>query len=180
MSIWNKVAEAEAPKARAPKLGLLGGEVKDSTHKVKVSSIRSGEGGETGTIPYVMFIFEVLESTIHPPGSDAMISVFLDLQVKMQNLKGYMTAVLGHAPSPEELQAAFGEDQPHVGKVLTITTEAAVAQNGRPYARHTWRAATDAPAVAAPKAPEGWNPHPDAPGYFYKGSEVKSAAELGL
>jgi hypothetical protein len=78
------------------------------------------------------------------------------------------------------------------GKVVRSEAWAHKTKGGRDMVKHGWYPANDnaTPAPAGPGPPPapapapaafpppGWTPHPQAPGYFYRGQEVLSEADL--
>lgn len=80
-------------------------------------------------------------------------------------------------------KAGSGYQSAQTAPVAVATPSAApVVQSGFPTAATPAPAAPAAPPPAAPVAPvfppEGWLVHPSAPGYYYKGQEVKTEADL--
>lgn len=100
--------------------------------------------------------------------------------------------VSGVEVTAADLLAATGPGQTMAGKVVATEAFPHTTRGGHRMVKHIWRVADGASSAAAPAPeapaappapapafpPEGWTAHPDAAGYFYKGQEVVSEADL--
>lgn len=108
-----------------------------------------------------------------------------DTEIQLANAVDATAVGFGQQAAPAHVSAApvATMQQPPAPAAAPIvasqTGEASVAP-AAPIQPHTAYMAPAAPAapVAAPFPPAGWTAHPDAPGYFYRGQEVLSEAQL--
>lgn len=147
--------------------------------------------------------FEVLESsgeraaevgstgswTVEVGGQYAKISL-AELSAFWLACQGEDPRATERRPRPEDLTAATGPQNALAGKILRTEAWDHRTKSGRDMVKHAWYPAEGAvpsaaappppPAAAPPPAfpPPGWLPHPQAPGYFYKGQAVVSEADL--
>jgi hypothetical protein len=98
-------------------------------------------------------------------------------------------------------ELAVSARQPLRGKFIVVTVKEVPTKAGGKFSKHWWeptervgptRLTASAPALPPPPGapplpshtvavafpPAGWTAHPSAPGFYYKGSEVRAAAEL--
>ncbi len=103
-------------------------------------------------------------------------------------------------PTPDDVTGATDTRQTLKGKRVRTEAWDHKTRSGRDMVKHLWLPAApgaqDAPPpaagqvapppvpaaapppVPAPFPPPGWAPHPQAPGWFYRGQEVKTEADL--
>lgn len=100
----------------------------------------------------------------------------------------------------EVAELAVSEAQPLRGMLVDVSVVEVTTKKGTPFSKHVWKPVSGqdknpvreqvmaakappppppVPAVVAKVwPPSGWAAHPSAPGYFYKGQEVLSEAQL--
>lgn len=102
--------------------------------------------------------------------------------------KGFYQAMTGQEPTKADMAATLA-DGGNKFAGMTVNTEAynKTTNSGNTITKHTWDKVdgqTAAPAPVVPVAPAenfppaGWVAHPDAAGYFFKGQEVLTEAQL--
>lgn len=148
---------------------------------------------------------EVLESSgdqALPVGATGSWTVQIDGQyadLGKGEVKAFYLAAIGEDPQASDKNptaadflAATGADNPLAGRTLSTEAWAHTTNGGRQMVKHLWKpieGGASAPAPTAPGAPpsapsvpafppEGWTAHPDAAGYYYRGQEVLSEADL--
>jgi hypothetical protein len=155
----------------------------------------------------VFFIAELLvhesDDPKNLPGYQASWTVNFKHDAALGNVLVFLGAVNGIDPKNEALlkqqittqvaEYAVSAANPLAGKLVEVTVQTQTTKQGTPFSKHFWaptnkqpnpaarnaqqaRAAAQAGAATFP--PPGWTQHPHSPTHWYKGSEIKTEAEL--
>ena len=139
--------------------------------------------------------FDVIESSgpeATPAGSSGDWSARIDGQwdkIGKGEVKTFVATAMGIQPddvtSAVMTQVLGGS---LVGIVMASDAFAKNTKGGQTMVKHTWALAEGTPAAApppppvpptpAPFPPAGWTAHPTSPGWYYRGQEVVSEADL--
>lgn len=185
MSVWDDAANAEVSENQGGSyLGYDEATRSPGTHKVSINAVKAitSRKGED------LLIVEttILESNVHPEGYNASQAIKLGWDSGPRMVKEFVTAALGRergeGVTKDEIVASFAPDQPHCGKVMVVDVPPPRKESSKFTVPRwsKWRGERADNSKPVPKAfpPAGWTAHPDAPGYYYNGSDVKSEAEL--
>ena len=189
-------------------LPSLGGNYLNSGHvySVQIESVRVQPSQKHGGYN-IITEFKVLESTdpTRQPGTTGSWVLSSQHVNHESNFSSLLAAWKGVSVTDPEFarivtpalgREAVGDAQPLRGVKMRVETLAVATKKGGTYTKHVWSRLDGAsPAVAAPPPPvpvaappapppvevfppAGWLAHPTAPGYFYRGQEVLTEAQL--
>lgn len=188
-------------------LPSLGGNYLNTGHvySVQIESVRLQPSQKHGGYN-IITEFKVLESsdTTRQPGTSAswvLSSQHVNHESNFSSLLAAWKGVSVTDPefsriiTPAVAREAVSDAQPLRGTRFRVETLGVATKKGGTYTKHVWSRHDSAaaaptlvaappppppppPVVAAPFPPAGWAEHPTAPGYFYRGQEVLTEAQL--